>query len=130
MSNKVGAVELISVDALRIGLFVELDIGWLSHPFPSGSFKISSEKQIDTIRSLGLRMVRIDPSKSDPVPAATTIPDDGPAETGQSGIHQRELALQQERMQQLAVQQNALVLCERRFGEAIRYSSARSRASS
>ncbi|MBK6999917.1 MAG: hypothetical protein IPH35_08105 [Rhodoferax sp.] len=37
MSNKVGAVELVSVDALRIGLFVELDIGWLSHPFPSGS---------------------------------------------------------------------------------------------
>ena len=46
--------------------------------------------------------------------------DDGPAETEQSGIQQRELALQQERMQQLAVQQNALVLCEKRFGEAIR----------
>ncbi len=120
MSNKVGAVELISVDALRIGLFVELEIGWLSHPFPSGSFKISSEKQIDTIRSLGLRMVRIDHSRSDPAPETMAIPEDSPVETGQSEIQQRELVLQQERMQQLAAQQNALVLCEKRFGEAIR----------
>ncbi len=120
MSNKVGAVELVSVDALRIGLFVELDIGWLSHPFPSGSFKISSEKQIDTIRSLGLRLVRIDPSRSDPAPETMATADDGSAATEQSGIQQRELALQQERMQQLAAQQNALVLCEQRFGEAIR----------
>lgn len=120
MNNKVGAVELVSVDALRIGLFVELDIGWLSHPFPSGSFKISSEKQIDTIRSLGLRMVRVDPSRSDPVPDVMTISDDGSADSEQSEIQQRELALQKERVQQLAIQQNALVLCEKRFGEAMR----------
>lgn len=120
MNNKVGAVELISVDALRIGLFVELDIGWLSHPFPSGSFKISSEKQIDTIRGLGLRTVRIDPSRSDPAPQTMAIPENSPVEAEQREMQQRELALQQERVQQLAAQQNALVLCEKRFGEAIR----------
>ncbi|MBK6999916.1 MAG: DUF3391 domain-containing protein [Rhodoferax sp.] len=81
---------------------------------------MSSEKQIDTIRSLGLRLVRIDPSRSDPAPETMALSDDEPAVTEQNEIQQRELALQQERMQQLAVQQNALALCEKRFGEAIR----------
>ena len=59
----------IAVDELRVGMFVELDIGWMSHPFPTGSFRISSEKQIEAIRALGLSQVRYFPEKSD-APAA------------------------------------------------------------
>ncbi len=40
---------------LRVGLYVELELGWMAHPFPKGSFKISPERQIDTIRKLGLQ---------------------------------------------------------------------------
>ena len=43
----------IAVADLRIGMFVHLDLGWMDHPFPLSSFKISSQQQIDTIRSLG-----------------------------------------------------------------------------
>lgn len=45
--------ELIDVSQLRIGMFVELDIEWMAHPFLKGNFKISSEKQIEAICSLG-----------------------------------------------------------------------------
>ena len=38
------AAATIAVDELRIGMFVELDGGWLSHPFPLSSFRISSSR--------------------------------------------------------------------------------------
>ena len=44
--------DYVDVNQLQIGMFVELGVGWMAHPFPVGSFKISSEKQIETIRSL------------------------------------------------------------------------------
>ena len=56
----------VDIASLRIGMFVYLDLGWMSHPFPSSSFKIGSEKQIETIRSLGLRQVRFSAERSDP----------------------------------------------------------------
>lgn len=58
----------IDVSELRIGLFVFLDLGWMRHPFPLSSFKISSQDQIETIRGLGLERVRWSPEKSDPLP--------------------------------------------------------------
>ena len=44
----------IPVDDLRIGLYVELDLKWFEHPFAFSAFRIRSEEQIRTIRSLGL----------------------------------------------------------------------------
>ena len=65
--------DMIDVDALSVGMFVHLDLGWMSHPFPLGNFKISEAGQIATIRSLGLRQVRWSPAQSDviaPTPAS------------------------------------------------------------
>lgn len=61
--------DTIDVRELRVGMFVHLDLGWMSHPFPLSSFKISTAQQIATIRSLGLTQVRWSPDKSD-APAA------------------------------------------------------------
>ena len=55
---------------LRIGMFIHLDGGWMSHPFPLSSFKISNAEQIETIRSLGLKKVRWSPERSDLLPEA------------------------------------------------------------
>ena len=66
LSMKPSDSELIDIAELRIGLYVELDLGWMSHPFPTGSFKIGTLKQIEVIRGLGLKQVRWVPSKSDP----------------------------------------------------------------
>ena len=57
--------ELINGSELRAGMFVELELGWMAHPFPTNSFKITSERQIEVIRNLGLTQVRYLPSKSD-----------------------------------------------------------------
>jgi putative nucleotidyltransferase with HDIG domain len=62
------AKDLIAVDDLRIGMFVHLDMSWMSHPFPLGSFKIANAEQVATIRSLGVQRVRWSPTQSDLLP--------------------------------------------------------------
>ena len=55
-------------------MFVQLDVGWLNHPFPVSSFKITSSAQIQTLKSLGLEVVRCVPHKSDTWPAEVRTP--------------------------------------------------------
>lgn len=64
------APPTLPVSELRVGLYIHLDLGWMDHPFPLSSFKITSEQQIATIRGLGLKTVRYSPEKSDPPPAS------------------------------------------------------------
>ncbi len=59
------AVE-ISIDQLRVGMFIQLDLNWMQHPFPLGSFRLASQEQVDTVRGLGLKTVRYIPERSDP----------------------------------------------------------------
>jgi hypothetical protein len=56
---------LIDVSQLQVGMFIHLDLGWMSHPFPLSSFKIASSDQLVTLRRLGLTQVRWSPAKSD-----------------------------------------------------------------
>lgn len=60
----------ISMDQLRVGLYVTLDLKWFEHPFAFNSFKIKNEEQIRTIRRLGLKSVAYDPQRSDMHPLA------------------------------------------------------------
>ncbi len=62
----------ISVDELRIGMFIHLEGGWLSHPFPLSSFKLVNAQQLQTLRGLGLTKVRWSVEKSDPPTADRT----------------------------------------------------------
>ena len=64
----------IAVGDLRVGMYIHLDGGWLSHPFPLSAFRITSAEEIATIRGLGLERVRWEPQKSelhDAAPAAS-----------------------------------------------------------
>ncbi|MEK9802847.1 MAG: HD domain-containing phosphohydrolase [Curvibacter sp.] len=110
--------ELIDIADLRIGLYVELDLGWMSHPFPTGSFKITTVKQIETIRGLGLRQVRWVPSRSDPpsdeAVSQRPVPDEEAA--ARALAHERELRRQRAAL--IETQQRSLKLCEQRFGAA------------
>jgi putative nucleotidyltransferase with HDIG domain len=121
--------ELIDVQALQVGMFVHLDGGWMSHPFPLSHFRIVSNDQIATIRSLGLRQVRWEPRQSvfpaanddtevqvaDPAPAAVApvAPDEPPlaADKEADDADSRHRAA-------LARQNDSLRLCERQFAEA------------
>ncbi len=107
----------IEVEALRVGMFVHLDVGWMSHPFPLSSFKLASIEQITTIRSLGVKKVRWSPEQSDfdapvrPVQASATAPTQAQA-AARAALRERRAAL--------AAQRAALAVCERQFAEASR----------
>lgn len=58
----------VAVHELRIGMFVHLDLGWVAHPFPLSSFRITSAEQIAIIGSLGLQRLRWVPEKSELLP--------------------------------------------------------------
>jgi len=108
---------LIDVSQLKLGMFIHLDLGWMSHPFPLSSFKLSSDDQLMVLRRLGLKQVRWSPGRSDvpmpdeparpPVPAGAAVADEG-AEDAERAQHRRALAAQRE----------ALLLCEKQYGEA------------
>ena len=113
--------EPIDVSALRLGMFIHLEGGWLSHPFPRSSFKITSEDQLVTLRSLGISVLRWSPELSDPevLPASAgaaqevTAPEADPAEAAA-------LEARAARRAALSAQRQALAACERRFNEAAR----------
>lgn len=112
---------LIDVAQLKVGMFIHLDLGWMSHPFPLSSFKLSSEEQIATVRSLKVKQVRWSPSKSDlqadaeplvVAPEATVQ-----AEVVEAAPTAEELAAKAHR-EALSAQREALQLCERQYSEA------------
>jgi HD-GYP domain-containing protein (c-di-GMP phosphodiesterase class II) len=53
-------------DDLRVGLFVRLETGWVSHPFPFNSFLVRDASQLEQLRQLGLSRVRCDAARSQP----------------------------------------------------------------
>lgn len=121
MKSKDDNVELVDCKSLRIGMYVELDVGWLAHPFPTGSFKLTTTKQIDTIRGLDLEQVRVNLAKSDPDPQETLPkPVTDALALERARVAQRDAILRQQHAEQLALQQRSLVACERRFGDAVR----------
>lgn len=127
--KEVPTPTLIDVAQLRIGMFVHLDGGWMSHPFPLSSFKIGSAAQIATIRSLGKQRVRWSPEKSDPAAVESlthpdgaddpSLPDTVPAETLMAPAAENAEAVQRRRHREaLQAQREALQLCEAQFAEA------------
>jgi putative nucleotidyltransferase with HDIG domain len=107
----------IAVEQLRIGMFVHLEGGWLSHPFPRSSFKIGSERELATLRGLGLERVRWSPEKSDLAEPAGAAPGAAPAAVPRPA----QLAAEPRRAElaaQLAAQREALQRCERQYAEA------------
>lgn len=70
---------LIDVALLRVGMYIQLELGWMNHPFPVSSFRIASGDQIATLQSLGLEQVRWVPGRSDAaVRAAMEAPASAP----------------------------------------------------
>jgi putative nucleotidyltransferase with HDIG domain len=135
MSATVTSKALIGIEELRIGMFIHLDMSWMSHPFPLGNFKISSAEQIETVRSLGLQRVRWSPGQSDPPPetsvwglASDLSPSTGANPAASAPVEpvapvvteSPEVVALRERKRTLAAQHAAQQLCERQFTEASR----------
>lgn len=121
--------EFIEIHQLQVGMYIELELGWMSHPFPKSSFKVTSNKQIAVIQGLGLKRVRYLPEKSDltddlsGAEAYESVPfsnENGVAESELTKAEADERRAVKKRRELLAAQQREMVVCERRFGEAIR----------
>ena len=106
-------LESVSADRLCIGLYVHLDSGWMSHPFLFNQFKIKNQAQLDTLRRLGIKNFRYDPSRSDAQPLST------PSTTASTPIANAEedeqFALKRQRMAQLREIRNDISRTEHEF---------------
>lgn len=139
---------VISVEQLQVGVYVYLDVGWMHHPFSFNNFKIRSEEQLATIRMLGLKQVRWDPSRSDLKPlekpvqevresTATaldvSLPSITPTDAAPSGAEPEEafasgvsldpeirriMEIKRKRVQQLAEHRANIARVEEAFGNA------------
>ncbi|MEP6504662.1 MAG: DUF3391 domain-containing protein, partial [Betaproteobacteria bacterium] len=114
----------IHANALRIGMFVHLNVGWMSHPFPLSSFKLTSADQIETIRGLGLSRLTWSPERSEleePAALATAV---GAGEAnGEAPAPQaapKPLDARQLAKLALSAQMEVAQRCERQFTEACR----------
>ena len=137
----------VSVDELKVGMFVHLDLGWWAHPFALSNFIVSSPDQIETIRGLGLKSLRYSPEKSQqalevadsalpaapPAPTAPMVDTEParPAAVGAEAASRISIAqapeplasaalppLAEPAASPLAAQQQAQQQCERQYQEA------------
>jgi HD-GYP domain-containing protein (c-di-GMP phosphodiesterase class II) len=67
------AAPTIATAELQVGMYVHLDLGWMSHPFALSSFRIADAAQIASIRALGLARVRWSPEHSDAAAAPLLV---------------------------------------------------------
>lgn len=104
--------QFITIDELRIGQYVYIDLGWMSHPFPLNNFKIQSQEQIATIRTLGLKRIRYSPEKSDLEHASTEKCEPAPAPASPEEIER------QKRKALLSAQNANLKACENQYSQA------------
>lgn len=105
--------QFIDVKDLRIGLYVYIDLGWMSHPFPLNSFKLQSAEQIAMLRTLGIERIRYSPERSDPEPAVTVPAEAAPVFSPVEQERQKRKAL-------LGDQNASLKACERQYSQASR----------
>lgn len=119
---------LIDIGQLRIGMYIVLDVNWMSHPFPVSRFRIASESQIEILRGLGLKELRYVPAKSDPdvsasnvmqangaAVKATSSPSQTPNEAAALSVHASPGRTLTELSHELQRQQQRLELCDQRF---------------
>ena len=113
--------ETIDVSDVRIGMFIHLDGGWMSHPFPLSSFKITSQDQLAALRATGLSLLRWSPEQSDSdAPPAAAQPE--PTDPSEHTPEQVEARARRAHRDMLSAERLALAACERQFGEAVRAS--------
>ena len=106
----------IPVDQLRVGIYIKLELSWFEHPFPINSFKIKSDEQIQTIRSLGLKKVLCIPEMSDRSSLTAKPPEAKPADPAQTEVVIDTAALaKQERVARINHERARIRECEKKY---------------
>ena len=111
----------ITPDQLQVGLYVQLDLRWVDHPFGFNSFKIKNADQVRALRQLGLDKLRYDPARSSvrplpppshPAPKPVAVPR---GEDPQIRAKQSRAAYLGQYRQAVARAEQALVSASQRF---------------
>ena len=92
----------ISLEQLRPGLYIHLDLKWMDHPFAFSSFKIKNQQQIEMLRKLGLERIRYTPEKSDCEPLEVLSPTPTAAPAAVNTIDAADIELMQAKQQRMA----------------------------
>lgn len=112
----------IPIEQLCVGLYVHLDISWLDHSFALNSFKIKDEKEIITLKQLGLKTIRVNPAKSDcrPLPPKKAGGEVVPAvEVAQPTPEElAKIAEKRARIERLIAEREAIAQCEKQLLKA------------
>ncbi len=116
----------VPVEQLQIGMFIQLDLGWMDHPFSFSSFKIRNEEQIRTLQSMGLKTVRWDPARSEiqpqqalPSDAIAPVPPAAPqAAITTTSATDAQMAAKRQRMQELSAHRQKIARVEQAFTSA------------
>ncbi len=114
----------VTIDQLREGVFIRLDLKWFEHPFLFGSFKITSPEQLKVLRELRLPSVICIPEKSDVLPlslqqveprrpAAPSSPEP------ESDDSKKMWEIKKERIERLKARRVRDEQCERRFQKSL-----------
>jgi len=62
-------MQRLSVNRLQPGIFISLaHVGWVRHPFLLNEFRISSDRQIQVLKEMGMAEIPWDPERSTTVP--------------------------------------------------------------
>ncbi len=113
----------VDKDQLRIGMFVNLDLPWMKHPFMTSSFKIRNRQQLETLKKLKTGPVRVDLEKSDFTPAPRSAPEPDPAEKAREDISRVMWEEKKRRIKVLKERRVRLKRCAKHYSESV--SSAR-----
>ncbi|MDA0738920.1 MAG: DUF3391 domain-containing protein [Nitrospirae bacterium] len=94
----------LKIGDLRIGLYIKLECSWWNHPFAKNKFKVTSKKEIATIK--GMRKVTLfyDPELSDPEEVVTVETVAEIPESINGGPNQEELERQEEELRKEQIQ--------------------------
>lgn len=113
------SLPLVHIDQLQIGMFVSLDMGWLEHPFLVNSFLIKNDKQLATLRELGMHMVAYDPQRSDQQPRPLEIEPDEPKVQQVTPENQRLIDEKHIRVGRMAAHRDRILLLEKQYESSI-----------
>ncbi|OHC66482.1 MAG: metal-dependent phosphohydrolase [Rhodocyclales bacterium GWA2_65_19] len=113
--TKMPDFPVVTLEQLRIGLYVHLDLKWFEHPFAFNNFRIKSEDQIETIRGLGLKTIRYDPSRSEAAPPSGQPQPAAPAVTVARAELSQALAAKRALVERIRVQREAAARVEHAF---------------
>ena len=62
------AFKPLKIEDLDIGMFVKLDCSWWRHPFATNKFKVTSRKDLETIKKISKLKLFFDPTLSNKLP--------------------------------------------------------------